>query len=287
MTGFGRGEAAGEQGTAVVQVSSVNHRQCQVNVRCDLRDLGLDDAIKRTVRQAVQRGAVSVQVQWMPARQGGGIDDEALAEAWRALAALAQELQAPTPTLGDARWYLAAATPDAASDTADGITPLVEQALAEALAAHREACAVEGEATRQHLVQLHQDLVGIRTRMVELAAQRLPAWRGRLQERVDELLTGRTELDEATIAREVAVQADRIDVSEEVERLASHLDQVASLLSGPSSEPVGKQLEFLVQELGREVNTTGAKANDADLTAEVVRAKNVLEQMREQAANIC
>ena len=120
--------------------------------------------------------------------------------------------------------------------------------------------------------------------MCQRAPLRLESWREALRTRVEEAIAER--LDADVIARECAVQADRIDVSEEMTRLEAHLARLDDLLGQAGNEPQGRSLEFLLQELGREVNTTGSKSNDSELTALVLEAKNALEQIREQAANI-
>jgi uncharacterized protein (TIGR00255 family) len=121
--------------------------------------------------------------------------------------------------------------------------------------------------------------------MGRAAAGRTAAYRDSLAARLREVLQGQAAVTPEHLVRELALHAERIDVSEELVRLAAHLDALDALLASPE-EAVGRKLEFLLQECGREVNTTGAKANDAALSALTLEAKYVIEQMKEQAANV-
>ena len=279
MTGFGAGGASGEVGAITVQISSVNNRGCRVNVRSDVRDLALEEGLRSRVQAALRRGSITVQVGFVPASRLG-TDPAALAEAWRELDAVAREVGAPTPQLADAARF-AGRGPEVDLDT---LTPLVEAACDQAL----EACLAmrrrEGEALAEAFRGHHRDLFELKTRIAERAAGRAEAHAQRLHERLAEVLRDRAEITPEHLVRELAIHADRIDVTEELVRLDSHLEQLGTLLA--AAEANGKKVEFLLQELGREVNTTGAKANDAGLQALVVEAKAVVEQMKEQAANV-
>jgi uncharacterized protein (TIGR00255 family) len=279
MTGFGAGKASDGQGTVGVQIAVVNHRHCQVNVRCEPRDAALENHLRNRVRDRVERGSVTVQMGF-ESGSALGLDGQALAAAWRELAALAKELGAPVPALEQvARLQQHGPTVDI-----DEILPLVDQALDQALADLDAMRAREGEALaaecRRGLAALEQ----LQATMTTQAAERLPAYRELLQARIEEALAGRVELAPADLLREVALHADRVDVREELVRLRSHLDQLRALIE--VDESVGKKVEFLLQEVGREINTCGSKANDAGLTALVCEAKHVAEQLREQIANV-
>jgi uncharacterized protein (TIGR00255 family) len=122
-------------------------------------------------------------------------------------------------------------------------------------------------------------------RIAERAPARLVAQRDRLRAAVRELLDGAA-VDESRVAQEIAILADKLDVSEEVDRFGSHAVAFREALSGASPEPVGKRLSFLLQEMVREANTTGSKANDAGMLADVIALKEELERMREQVENL-
>ena len=122
----------------------------------------------------------------------------------------------------------------------------------------------------------------LQSAMAARAAERIPYYREALRRRLAEVLTEQVPAD--VLAREIALQAERIDITEEQVRLAAHLDALDALLADPGE--IGRKLEFLVQEIGREINTTGAKANDAALTGLVLETKLALDQLKEQAANL-
>ncbi len=279
MTGYGTGTAQCDVGTITAQIGVVNHRHSQVSIRSDIRDLGMETRLRSQVSKHLKRGSITVQIGFVPSGTLS-IDTEHLQAAWKELAVIATNLGAPAPRL-EAVARLARSGGDTDIDAVEAtINEAVEQALADVDAMRIQ----EGEHMAVALTQAHEELVALRQQMMNCADERLPQWRERLQERLNQVLE-KTEITEADIVRELAMYTDRIDVSEEMVRLESHLIQLAALIS-KSHESIGKKLDFLLQELNREINTTGSKANDADLTQLVVQAKSVLEQMREQTANV-
>ena len=280
MTGFGTGRAHGPHGEVRIQISAVNNRGWQVALRSELGDVGLEDEIKQELRRNLVRGTITVQIHvhtiaaGLPAR-------DALAETWRAWATLAHDLGAPVPRLEDVARQLPhqrAAITDWSAE--------VRSALPQAIAGVQATRLVEGQALVA-ACRLHAAALRDLTRQMKVrAGERLPAWRDSLQTRLSEVL--REAVTPETIVRELALHAERIDVTEEQVRLAAHLDALDLLLAGaedPKAE-TGRRLEFLLQEVGREVNTTGAKANDAALAALVIEAKVAIDQLKEQAANL-
>ena len=280
MTGFGIGRSSCVGSTIEVQLSAVNHRSCQVTLRGDLRDVAAEDKLRKEIREALQRGSINVQITFHQ-DQAQSLDLEPLNELWPRLQHIAQELGAPAPSVESLLPLLprrSAVVDEAALHAA------IHDAAGQAIAA---CCAVrleEGAATALDLRQRAAVLRRIYEDMLIRAPLRLPPWREAMIARVQEAVAD--QIDPEALARECAVQADRIDVSEELTRLQAHLERLDQLLAADNDEAVGRPLEFLLQELGREVNTTGAKANDSELTALVLEAKNTLEQIREQAANV-
>jgi uncharacterized protein (TIGR00255 family) len=280
MTGFGAGQAEGNGTNVSVQIASVNHRGIQVQVRSDLRDLALDELVKQEVRTALQRGSVTVQVA-VRSQQVLAIDRTRVAAAWEQLASLARELGAPLPTI-DRVVSLVTGEREGASTGHDA---LLRTALTAAIAAmqtqrNREGAALAA-AFRAHAAALRALLPKLRVS----ADARAATYRATLQARVNELLKDVT-LTPEQLVREVALHAERIDVTEELVRLAAHVDALDALIASEDDQQ-GRKLEFLLQEIGREVNTTGAKSNDTTLTNLVLEAKAQVEQMKEQAANLC
>ena len=276
LTGFGTGRAADGRGEVRVALSAVNNRSWQLTLKSELGDLALDDELKNTLRTALVRGSVTAQIQVFPSTITGGIDRTALMAAWTELAKLARELGAPVPVLEQ----VAKALPARGGTVAWG--ELARPAVAEAIAVLQRARAVEGAALAAALLNVAANLRRLQSAMAIRAAERIPHYREALRRRLAEVLTEQVPVE--VLAREVALQAERIDVTEEQVRLAAHLDALDALLA--DSGEIGRRLEFLVQEIGREINTTGAKSNDAQLTGLVLEAKLALDQLKEQAANL-
>ncbi len=289
MTGFGRGEARGGGVKVTVELSAVNRKQfdCSVSMPRELGSLeaSLHALIHTRVARGYVKGLVTVSAA-AEAEPGGGLVDVgrvgAQVEALRAVAArlgLADDLTASAllrlPDVWRAR---------SLSDDPAGLWPWVEEAARAALDALCEMRLREGEAIGRDLRQRFGAL-RVQALKVGALAPRVPqAYRETLSRRLSELLGQGAAADPALVAREVAVFADRCDVSEELTRLASHLDQVERTLDVGGA--CGRTLDFLCQELFREINTTGSKANDAEIAACVIAFKAGLEAAREQVQNI-
>ena len=289
MTGYGRAEADGVRVGLSIEVKSVNHRHLDIALKLPRAITILEADARRLVQSAVGRGRVEVAV-GLSAVGGGTLAPVSAnltqAREYTEIARqLAEELGLPDgPTVS---WLLE--QPGVISREAEPILsaeeawPVLALALTRALGelqARREA---EGQALAQELRLLHERLGA----HIEIMATRAPAAverrAARLRERMRSLL-GEAALDEARIAMEVAVWAERTDVSEELARLRAHLDQFALLLRDGGT--VGRTLDFLLQEMNREVNTVGAKADDLEIVQAVIAAKGTLEKLREQAQNI-
>ena len=287
MTGFGAASLE-EGGCSVrVEVRSVNHRFLQVKSRLPAELSGLDGEVEAGVRKKAKRGAFTVTVQLARAKEASfaAINAQAARQYARALEQLAGDLG----LAGGVRLEDLLQLPGVVESNRDdveraGETKRVLRALAQALEALIAMRRKEGEALAadlaKHVTALRKLVARIGRRM-PVVVQRHHA---NLRRRVDELLAGRNAVSEADLAREVAVIADRLDIAEELSRLESHLDQLGSLLERGGA--LGRQLDFLVQELLREVNTVGSKCNDAQVAHWVVEAKTRVERMREQVQNV-
>jgi uncharacterized protein (TIGR00255 family) len=290
MTGFGRGVAERAGLRATVDVRAVNHRFLDLKLRGAPVAPPVEEAIASRVRAAIERGSVSVSVH--VAREGGGATrvsiDHAAAEAVHAaLAALAQKLNLAGPDLA-----LVLAQPGVVvtgePDEDDGhVAAQVATALEAALAQLDSMRRAEGTALATELRSRFAELSALRTQIATLASTLPQQLTKRLQDRVKKLLED-AQVDPALgpgrMAQEIALLADRSDVTEELVRLASHLDQASALITGTGS--VGRRLDFLVQEIGRELNTIGSKSSLTEISAAVVDAKAVLEKVREQVQNV-
>ena len=286
MTGFGAGRAEQADEEIDVEARSVNHKFCEVKVRLPRELAALELEVSRTVKERLARGGIEVSLRRRPGRS---------ALAPRVDTALAQEYARAFAEIG-ARLGL----PDAVSLrdvlSADGVVTLEERAvdpvaarsavsaaLGQALAALIAMRQREGEALARDLEGRIAQMETFVARVEALAPQSIEHYRTRLHERIQEVARGFTP-DPARLAQEVALFADRLDVTEEITRLRSHLAQTRRLLSG--TEPAGRKMEFLVQEMHREANTIGSKSQSADIAALVVALKAEIERLREQVQNV-
>jgi uncharacterized protein (TIGR00255 family) len=288
MTGFGRGVAERGDLRATVDIRSVNHRFFDLKIRGPA-SAAAEDAIARVVRAAgIDRGALAVSVHLARPAAAVHLDRQAARATHAMLAALAAELGTAPPDLA-----LVLAQPGVVraerTDSGDDTEAAVEAIVAAATAAAARLVtmrATEGAALSADLTALLGALGAARGRIAEHASALPAQLQRRLAERVARLLADSAAgVDPDRLAHEVAVLADRADVSEELVRLASHLDQAAALVTEPTA-PVGRRLDFLVQEIGRELNTIGSKSAAAEITALVVDAKATLEKVREQVQNV-
>jgi uncharacterized protein (TIGR00255 family) len=289
MTGYGRAEVSGPRLSVSVECRSVNHRHLDVSLRLPRALAAFEAEARRLVQAAVQRGRVDVSAT-LSAAGGASLNPLTVnvgqaREYESAARHLAGELGI-TPALR-LEWLLGqpgvlAREAEAAVPPEDGWALLAEalgQALAD-LVARRET---EGKALGQELAALHESL-GARVEQIAVRAPETQARRAaRLRERVQALL-GETPLDEGRLATEVAALAERADITEELARLRVHLGELRALVEGGPG--VGRTMDFLIQEINREVNTVGSKADDLEIAQAVIAAKSILEKIREQVQNI-
>ena len=283
MTGFGRGVAEHGRTRATVDVRAVNHRFIDLKLRGPLAP-AVEDAIGARVRAAIERGAVTVSVHLVRDRGAGAtrIDHDAARAAHAQLGELARTLGVAGPDLGLvlAQPGVVVTSDEEPRDDADA--PAVLAALDAALTQLAGMRDGEGQALARELLARLDELAGLRATLERLAAAMPERVQQRLQQRLERLLAD--EVDPARLAQEVALLAERADVTEELVRLASHLDQARSLVTGTGAS--GRRLDFLVQEIGRELNTIGSKSAATEISSTIVEAKAVLEKVREQVQNV-
>lgn len=286
MTGFGVGEGPVAGGRLQVEIRTVNHRFFNLAAKLPV-DLGaLEAPLRDLLRQDFDRGHVSMAMRWLepPTREIGltlNLDRA------RAAVAMFRELQATLGVPGEIDLALVARQPDVVAAATDRnvdigwaeVEPVVLAAVTEARAARRREGDALGAELRHRLDLMERGA----ERIAAQAPRRLGRERDRLRASVRDLLDGR-EVNEERLALELALLADRLDITEELVRFGAHLRACREALA--EDKPVGKRLGFLAQELGREVNTIGAKANDAAITQEVVLLKGELEKFREQLENL-
>ncbi len=283
MTGFGRGSA--EQGglRATVDVRAVNHRFLDLKLRGASLGPAIEEAVSTRVRSAIERGSVAVSIHVDGARGSAtAIDPVAAEAAYRSLADLATRLGLPGPDLALVLAQPGVVVTAERTDAEPPVMPALEAALAQ-LDQMRRA---EGDALAAELRARFDELTELRTQVATLAAAMPQQLSRRLTERLKRLLDPQeaAQVEPARLAQEVALLADRSDVTEELVRLSSHLDQARSLVAATGA--VGRRLDFLVQEIGRELNTIGSKSSVTEISTAVVDAKAVLEKVREQVQNV-
>lgn len=286
MTGYGRGTCEVGGRRLVVEVRSVNHRFLEIKPRLPFADAALEMNLTQAVRARLTRGAVTVGVR----DEGGGSGqavraDLGLARQYhQALTQIsaALELAEAVPLALIAAQPGVLTTSEAVSDP-DALWRALEPGLFEALTALVAARGREGAALRADLLARLDHLGTLALKLGELTKEAPELYRRRLRERLDRALQP-GEVDPQRLAQEVVILADKADVTEELTRMAAHLTEFRRLCT--SDEVSGRRLDFLTQELHREVNTLGAKSQSAAVAARVVDAKAELERLREQVQNV-
>lgn len=287
MTGFGRGEHTTPRAHYRVEVQAVNHRFVEVRARLPRRLARLEHQIQREVQHRFGRGRFEVHLSerlLVEPPRTIRVDRAAAREFVAAVRALQEELGLPgalsVEALAGLRDLVGFEEPEEEAGAVwEEIRPALEQAFADLEKMREKEGAALSAELRHRLGLLERGVAAILAR----APGTVAAYRARLQERVAALAAG-VPLDPGRLEQEVVLFADRADVTEEGARLGSHLAQFRDLLDAPG--PQGRKLEFLLQEMHREVNTLGSKAADAAIAAEVVALKAELEKMREQLQNV-
>ena len=290
MTGYGRGEASSSDRRISVEIKSINNRYCDLNIRLPRVLAALENRVREEITRQVARGKIDVFINF----------EDSSAEACRvscdlglarAYAAALREIAAAADVpealnAGVLGRYSDVLQVEPARPDPESVWILLQEALQAALNALSEMRRLEGERLVRDIRSRSNMLKDLRLEIAERAPLVVDDYRTRLLARIDELLGERaTELfDAQRLAGEVALFADKCAIDEELVRLESHLLQLDDILG--DHEPMGKKLDFLVQEINREINTIGSKANDLELTRRVVSLKSELEKIREQIQNL-
>lgn len=286
MTGYGRGQAHVDGLSFSVEIRAVNHRYGDINIKAPRLLLPLEAQIKKQVSAVLKRGKVDVFITQEVAGQvmAQPVINRPLVDAYLQVFKQLKD-DYDLKASGDLDLLLAQKDVIVMQEIdieelglSGGLTSALDTALQALLGMRKK----EGEATAVDIVQRLDLLAELLENIVERAPQVPIEWQQKLKDRLERL--GDDAGDPQRVAQEIAIFADRCDISEEVTRFNSHLEQFRELLE--LDEPVGRQMDFLVQELNREANTMGSKSNDADLTRQVVVLKSELEKIREQVQNI-
>lgn len=289
MTGYGRGECSQDGFKITVELSSVNRKQAEIAITLPRELELLEGQMRDVINRGISRGRVTARVSFHTAR---GRDSARmhlntdLARAYaKELAALAKQLKLKDDvTLDQLIRAPGVFQTDEELASEEDFWPAVETALNKALAALLKMRAREGAHLAKDLIQRIAIMREAAGRIKTNAPQVAERYRTALLERIKAAGLDNIAPDDERLLKEVVLFADRSDISEELTRLQSHFQQFDELTK--SKEPIGRTLDFLAQEINREVNTVGSKANDALISHEVVKLKAELEKFREQAMNV-
>lgn len=285
MTGFGAGEIAVHAQPLRVELRAVNHRHLDLRVRTPSELGDLSAVVEEALRLRCGRGRIEAQVLWRAPGSGGAeLDFDRARRVYKQLEQLRDELTPGQPVPFTALFSVPGVFASKPWQR-DDVEAALREATERAIDALTDMRAREGQALA---ADISSRIANLRTGVAAIAAYRpgmLEAAQKRLVKRMDKLLEGSAvALDPARLVQEVAWFAEKSDVAEELTRLSSHLDEFERSLG--LGESVGRKLDFVVQEIGRELNTIGSKANDADISRQVVELKAELERIREQVQNV-
>lgn len=287
MTGFGSADGLVGRARVSVEVRSVNHRFFTPTIKIPSAFSKWEGDVREILRKRVLRGHVTLFARiGSDATEGAPLVDEAKLERYltelkgiKSRHGIAGELDIATILRLPNLMGLPAEEED--TGTVDEFSAIVSKAVTDLLRMRQSEGAHLGRYLEERLAELTRTLARIGDR----APRRLADQHAKLTETVEQLLGDRP-LDEARIAQEIAILAERLDVAEEIDRFNAHIAAFSETIRGTQAEPVGKRLGFLLQEMVREANTLGSKANDSAILADVILIKEELERMREQVENV-
>jgi len=285
MTGFGAAEGLVGQSRVSVELRTVNHRFFSPSIKLPSELSRWEPDVREALRRRIARGHVTVSARVERTTASAGVVDE---QRFAQYAAILRDLRdrhgldgpIDVGTILRLPDVVAAGGDDGAGTSAE-LTAIVDAAI-ESLTRSRGD---EGKRLASYLLERLTIVEGALTRIAGRAPERVVAQRDRLRESV-RVLTEGVAVDEQRLAQEIAILADRLDVQEELQRFASHIAAFRAAVEQSGGEPVGKRLGFLLQEMLREANTTGSKANDGVMLQDVVTIKEELERIREQVENL-
>ena len=289
MTGFGRGEYTDEKRSIVCEIRSVNHRFCEINVKMPRRYQFAEEKLKARIKENISRGKIELSVmcdELAMDTQKIRLNTEAAQAYFNSLNELKQQIPG---IVGEIDIHFIANMPEVLKvvpDTEDEevILSSLLAALDAALVSYAKMRTAEGERLGEDILargRLIEDTVSV---VEERAPQLQKEYADKIRARINDILEGITEIPEERVLLEAAVFADKASIPEEIVRLKSHCAQLKNIIE--KGGPVGKNLDFLVQEMNREANTIGSKANDISITDKVLILKAEIDKIREQIQNL-
>ncbi|MEN6375481.1 MAG: YicC/YloC family endoribonuclease [Smithella sp.] len=287
MTGYGRVEAPVQDRNIVVEVKSVNHRFLEISLKMPQALFPLELQLKKKISEKIKRGRLEVFIRLEAQGTNAAltmINLEVARNYFAALQRLKDEFglteEISLKTLAGFRdIFSQPAETEISAEILKQITDALDEALNMLIRMRKEEGAAIYRDMEQRLdfIKSILDMIKARSPQVVIEYQR------RLTERIKELTTG-CAIDDSRLAQEAAIFAEKSDITEEIVRMYSHIDQFVTLLQSVEAE--GKKIDFLLQEMNREINTIGSKSNDAEITRQVIEVKSELSKLREQAQNI-
>lgn len=287
MTGYGRGEATVDGCRIVFEIKSVNHKYFEFNSRISRGYLFLEDRLKAYVQSKISRGKVDVFLQIEPLEEADVqvLVNHALASGYlSALRELKERYQLPDePTLALMSRYSDVFSVHKAPADEDAVWNAVRQVADMAIASFLKMREAEGARLQEDILEKAAEVITLVDQIEQITPETVESYRERLQVKIQELLQD-NRFDEQRLLTEVAIFADKVAVDEETVRLRSHFQQLRKLVD--SQGPVGRKIDFLVQEMNREANTIGSKSVNSQIAYLVVDIKALIEKIREQVQNV-
>lgn len=287
MTGYGKGVSKRDGKTITIEIKTVNHRFLDCNIKLPRNFLFVEDRVKKAVSSAISRGHVDLYLTYEQSSTDEGAYTVDLELASNYLAAVRQ-LENGTGLANDVTLSTLLRVGDIVTrqqsvEDEDLLAEMTLEAASEALVNLKVMREKEGQSQKADIASKLGTIEACLDRIKEFAPKVVEDYRELLNARIAEVVEPSL-VDKQRLATEVALYADHCAIDEEITRLSTHISNMRSLLE--ATEPVGRKMDFLVQEFNRETNTIGSKANDMRITKEVLAIKNEIEKMREQAANI-
>ena len=291
MTGYGSGIYSDNQRSITVEVKAVNHRYCDITVKMPRKYSFAEEKIKAAAKEVMRRGKIEIGVSidnFGKSETDVNLNLEVAKRYYDAFTRLGQSFelsgdgQVPLSLLAGMTDVL---TTVPAADDEEEFTRELMAALKEALEGISAMRTVEGEKLALDILKRADIIENTKNFIAERAPKIEREYKEKLKARITELLDGSVEVPEDRLALEAAIFADKANITEEIVRLGSHIDQLRTFING-DEETVGKKIDFLVQEMNREANTIGSKSNDMDITSWMLELKAEIEKIREQVQNI-
>lgn len=288
MTGFGRGESSDDSYNLKIEIKTVNHRYNDINIKMPRHMNYLEESMKKTVKNKISRGKVDVYVN-LEYIDGAPIDIKADMDLARSYKETLESINRELNLSGDIRINNILSMSDIIKTEKkeideESLWKVVEESLSIAVddimsMKLREGKELENDMV-SHLKEIEDILIGVEDRSPIVVNE----YKEKLNARINDLLDKDMIVDEEKLSQEVAYFADKSNINEEIIRLASHINQFEKILE--EEETVGRKLDFLIQEMNREINTIGSKVNDIEIATSVVDIKSEIEQIREQVQNV-